>query len=194
MIRARRSHLPGPSLSLGPRALRALAVAWLALVWVSLWGDPSLGTAAAGVLVGWAVQRTVGGRTTPGSVQLHPLRALALAGVFLLMLVESTVGVVGRVLGPRIVLRSAVIDVALPPAPPAVATLVANAVTLTPGTLALDLAVADDESALLLVHALDAPDPETVRRDVLRLHALAMAAFGRSAPTSPPTPSSRSAP
>ena len=166
-------------ITLEPLVMRLLSVLWLAVVWSALWGDAAPGTFVAGLIVGTIAMWLVTGRSYTGAARVRPLRALLYAGVFLLMLVESTVDVLLKVLAPRLKLNPAVIDVALPPAPPAVATLVANSVTLTPGTLSLNLEVADDDSAVLQIHALDAPDPEAVRADALRLHALALAAFDR---------------
>lgn len=175
------SAAAGGGVRLSSLAMRVVSVAWLTLVWVSLWGDPSLGTALAGLAVGAVVHLAVSRAGTVGAVRVRPLRALLLGVVFLGMLAQSTAAVVRRVLGPKLSLESVVVEVALPPAPPGVATLVANAVTLTPGTLSLDLVVAEDRSAVLLVHALDAPDPEAVRQDTLRLHRLALDAFDRPA-------------
>ena len=42
-------------------------------------------------------------------------------------------------------------------------TLLANLITLTPGTLTVD--VTDDRSALI-VHAIDCPDPDAARREI----------------------------
>lgn len=169
----------GGGLTLAPVVLRVLSVVWLAVVWSALWGSAELGTFIAGLIIGAAVQWLVTGHSYQGAARVRPLRVLVYAGVFLVMLAQSTLDVVLKVLKPRLALRPAVIEVALPPAPPGVATLVANSVTLTPGTLSLDLDVADDDSAVLKIHALDAPDPEAVRADALRLHALALAAFDR---------------
>jgi multicomponent Na+:H+ antiporter subunit E len=160
-------------------AARLVAVVWLTLVWVLLWGDASLGTVVAGTVIGLLVVVLLGRGRTPPGLHVRPVRAVLLGVVFLVMLVEATLAVLRQVLRPHIDISPAIVEVALPPAPPAVATIVANAVTLTPGTLSLDLVVAPDESAVLQVHALDAPDPDEVRRDTLRLHALATAAFGR---------------
>lgn len=169
----------GGGLTLAPVVLRVLSVLWLAVVWSALWGSAELGTFIAGLIIGAAVQWLVTGHSYQGAARVRPLRVLVYAGVFLVMLAQSTLDVVLKVLKPRLALRPAVIEIALPPAPPGVATLVANSVTLTPGTLSLDLDVADDDSAVLKIHALDAPDPEAVRADALRLHALALAAFDR---------------
>jgi multicomponent Na+:H+ antiporter subunit E len=56
-----------------------------------------------------------------------------------------------------------------------VVTLVANAVSLTPGTLTLEL---DRPGNILYVHVLHLRDLESVRRDVRSLEALVVRAFG----------------
>jgi multicomponent Na+:H+ antiporter subunit E len=56
-----------------------------------------------------------------------------------------------------------------------VVTLIADAITLTPGTLTLEV-VADPLT--LYVHVLDGRDLEAVRREVRRLEVLAVRAFG----------------
>ena len=42
-------------------------------------------------------------------------------------------------------------------------TLLANLITLTPGTLTVDIS---DDRKSLLVHAIDSPDPDVARRDI----------------------------
>jgi multicomponent K+:H+ antiporter subunit E len=46
---------------------------------------------------------------------------------------------------------------------PFVATLLASVVSLTPGTVAIDI---DRERWILLVHALDAPDPQALADEI----------------------------
>ena len=58
-----------------------------------------------------------------------------------------------------------------------VVTLVANSITLTPGTLTVDVH-RDESGVTLYVHGMYTRDVEAVRRDVLRLEALALRAFG----------------
>ncbi len=176
-------------LTLSSPLVRALSLVWLVVVWMALWGDASLGTALGGAGAGVVVLVVCSRGATAQPVAIRPLAVLRLAGAFSVMLVQSTVEVVRSTLHFTDELHSVVLTVHLPPCPPAVATLVANAVTLTPGTLSLELEVRADESASLHVHALDAPDAEEVRRDVLRLHALATAAFGRPPGATPPPPS-----
>jgi multicomponent Na+:H+ antiporter subunit E len=60
-----------------------------------------------------------------------------------------------------------------------IVTVVANAVTLTPGTLTVDVhEPGDDTPPTIYVHVLQFDDVESVRRDVLRLEQLAVRAFG----------------
>ena len=60
----------------------------------------------------------------------------------------------------------------------AVATLIADAISLTPGTLTLEVR---RDPLTLYVHALDTRDVEQVQRDVRTLEVLAVRAFGDDA-------------
>lgn len=159
--------------------------AGLALMWGALWADLSAGTLAAGVLVAAGVQFAFPGLSPrpTGRVNLFALAKLGV--VFAWMLITANLSVLRRVSSPRVSLSPRVVEVVLPPCTDAVATVVANAVTLTPGTLTLDVDRGPD-GVTLLVHTLDADDPETVRADVLALHTLAAAAFPTGVRTAPP--------
>jgi multisubunit Na+/H+ antiporter MnhE subunit len=117
-----------------------------------------------------------------GDLHVRPLAALRLAGVFAWMLLVSTYTVARRVCARRVRVAPAVVAVVLPPSTDAVATIVSNAITLTPGTLTLDAVREPDGSLRLVIHALDAPDLGAVRADALTLHRLVAAAFPRPAP------------
>jgi multicomponent Na+:H+ antiporter subunit E len=158
--------------------IRLLGVAWLTVVWVALWGQLTVGNVAAGAIIGATVVVLFPRYGPQEGAHLRPVAALKFAAVFAGMLVLSNIAVARRVLERRVRLAPAVVLVELPPSSEMVVTLVANAVTLTPGTLSLQATVNDDGSAHLVVHALDAPDDATVVTDVHRLHRLATAAFG----------------
>jgi len=85
--------------------------------------------------------------------------AISLALTFLMELVKSSVGVALIVLSPWRVLRPAIIAYPLDVKSDAEITLLANLITLTPGTLSMDIS---DDNATLFVHAIDAPDPDEV--------------------------------
>ncbi|HVL99939.1 MAG TPA: Na+/H+ antiporter subunit E [Egibacteraceae bacterium] len=150
--------------------------AGLALMWAALWGDVSLATFVAGGIVAVGAQLAFPTLAPRPSGRVNVLALARLGLVFAWMLITANLSVLRRVMSPRLAITPLVVDVALPPCSDAVATVVANAVTLTPGTLTLDVARAPD-AVTLTVHNLDANDPARVRADVLALYALAAAAF-----------------
>lgn len=89
--------------------------------------------------------------------------AISLALTFLWELVKSSVIVARIVLSPRRELRPAIIAYPLDVTTAAEITLLANLITLTPGTLSIDVS---EDSKTLYVHAIDAPDPEATIADI----------------------------
>lgn len=99
--------------------------------------------------------------TTP-----NPWNPLAWGRLFLLFLTElaaSTWVVLRAALAPRLAMRPAIVAVPLDIRSRAGAVLVANMVTLTPGTTSLHLS---EDHRTLYVHAMDAADPEAVARGI----------------------------
>jgi multicomponent Na+:H+ antiporter subunit E len=167
---------------------RVVTIVWLAIVWMALWGSIEVATFVAGLLIGTVVAFALRPMGASPAVTFHPLSALRYAGVFAGMLVQATFEVVAAVISPRTRVAPAVVDVSLPAGSDALVTLVANSITLTPGTITLDAVRGPGGATELRVHALNASDPEALRRDVLRLYQLAAAAIGGA-----PTPSGPSA-
>lgn len=160
------------------RRLRPGLVLWLTVVWVGLWGDVS----AANVLGGLAVALGVTLLLPLEDVELHgrisPVGVVRFAGVFLLELVRASVQVAVLVLRPRTSLRSAVLAVPVHGRGDRLLTLVGNSISLTPGTLTLEV---DREAHVLHVHVLDVGDDvEQVRRDIARLERAAARALGQA--------------
>jgi len=156
-----------------------LRVVWITVLWSALWGDRSLPTVVAGLLVAGAVTALFGsarriGTPSPGLV-VRPLPALHFLVVFLWLVLRSSVQVALTVLRPGGRIHTGIVAVPLQGASDGVATIVAGAVTLTPGTLTLE---AVGSPTTLFVHALDTRDLEAVRRDVRRFEVLAIRAFG----------------
>lgn len=164
-----------------------LRTAGLALMWAALWGDLRGGTLAAGALVAVGVQLAFPALAPRPTGRVHVGALAKLGVVFAWMLITANLAVLRRVATPRLTLRPRVVDVELPACSDAVATVVANAVTLTPGTLTLDVARGAD-TVTLTVHNLDAADPEAVRADVRALYELAAAAFPAGAHRAGPSP------
>jgi len=93
----------------------------------------------------------------------RPLAALAYVALVLGDIVVANLRVARLVLSPVARLRPRLVEVPLAVRDPVVASALAATVTLTPGTVSVDL---DLERGVLLVHALDAPDDAAVREDI----------------------------
>jgi multicomponent K+:H+ antiporter subunit E len=92
----------------------------------------------------------------PGEVRVRrPFTALRLLGVVLADIVTANLLVARQVLGPSEELRPAFLDVPLDIGDPYVATLLGSIVSLTPGTVSVDI---DGERRVLRVHALHVTD------------------------------------
>ncbi len=156
-------------------------VVWLALVWAFLWGDFGLASLTAGVGVALFVV-WIGRPAHVHGMQLmsfHPLSALVFVAYFAVQLVKSNLQVAWTVVSPRPNVRTAIVAVPMHVASDGIVTVVANAVTLTPGTLTVDVRDSDDGTPpVIYVHVLQFDDAESVRAEVLHLERLAVRAFG----------------
>ncbi|MEM9319382.1 MAG: Na+/H+ antiporter subunit E [Pseudomonadota bacterium] len=131
----------------------------LAVVWGALVGEFSLATLAAGFVVGFAALWVV--QPLTGATQYHArvLAWLRLIVMFVYELIVSSFHVAWDVLTPQHRARPAIIDVPLDVKSDAGILLVTNLISLTPGTLSLD--VTNDRSTLR-VHAMFADDPDAL--------------------------------
>ena len=131
-----------------------LMIAGLALVWATITGNFTALNLALGAAVG-AATALVLRNWLARPLALRRLRRIAsLAVLFLWALVVSAVRVAFIVVRPNLKasLRPAIVAFPLTVKSDAEITLLANLITLTPGTLSVD--VADDRS-VLYVHVLD---------------------------------------
>lgn len=137
----------------------ALAVAWAALT-----GNITLGGLAVGFVL--------------GSICLYLTRSLypgcesyfrragkwgKLIVLFLYELIVSSVQVVWDVLTPSHMARPGIISVPLTATRDMDILLVTNLISLTPGTLSLDVT---DDGKTLYIHAMFADDPDEIRRQI----------------------------
>jgi multicomponent K+:H+ antiporter subunit E len=148
--------LPNPGLSV------ALALLWLALNNTLAAGHVVL-AAAIGLLAPFVVQpmreSPIAGRSPRIAAAL---RLMARLGADI---VASNLAVARRILFAREEsLSPVVVELALRLESPTAASILAGIVTLTPGTLSADLIEGD--GFVLQVHALDAPDPDALVRDI----------------------------
>lgn len=90
-------------------------------------------------------------------------RVIALLLLFVYELVLSAWKVAVMVLSPRMDLKPGIIAYPLRVDRDFEITILANLITLTPGTLSVDVS---DDRRILYVHAIDASDPDATRRDI----------------------------
>ena len=133
-----------------------LAFATTLSLWVLLTASLRADELAAGLLVALAVTVVSGPRLAvlegvrfEAAAPLHLARYL---GHFLLALVRSNLDVARRVLAPSLPLRPAVVEVSTALRSPLGKLVLANSITLTPGTLTIDV-----QGDRLLVHWIDCP-------------------------------------
>ncbi|MFI5043870.1 MAG: Na+/H+ antiporter subunit E [Acidimicrobiales bacterium] len=152
---------------------RLLGPFLLLVVWIALWGDVSWGNVISGLIVIPIV--TLISVRLPRSHRVHPWGVAKFAVLFLKMLIDSTIVVARTSLRPTPDrLRAGVVAIHLEHPTALVATVVADAITLTPGTLTLDIS---PDSSTLYVHVLGIGDPEEVRADVADLERLVVGAI-----------------
>lgn len=155
---------------------RRLAFAgWLVVVWVALWEDVSAANVASGLVLAGALM--VAFRREPAARQgrFRPLAAGRFAAYFAWKLVEANAILAWEVVTPRNRINEGIVAIPIRGVSDALITVVANAISLTPGTLTIE---ADREPPVLYVHVLHLHDVEAVRREVQHLEALAIRAFG----------------
>ena len=154
--------------------IRGVRIALMVLTWVTLWSDISWANLLSGLIVATVVVFAFD-TWQAGTLVLRPLAAARFAAYFSYKLVESSVVVAKAVLSPQGSVHTGIVAVPLTGCSDALATLVADAISLTPGTLTLEVR---RDPLTLYVHALDVRDVDQVRADVRRLEVLAVQAFG----------------
>jgi multicomponent Na+:H+ antiporter subunit E len=162
------------------RRLRARLpeVVWLTAVWVLLWGTFTPLTVVGGVLVGAAVLAFFRMPTSATRLPVRPGRLLALVAYLAYDMIVSGVEVSWQILRYARRARGAVVAVPLLSASDRVVTVVANALSLSPGAMALQI---DHEHGLWFVYALgprDAAGVERTRRRTMDMQRRVLAALG----------------
>jgi multicomponent Na+:H+ antiporter subunit E len=136
-----------------------LAGTWMALT------SASASNLVAGFVLGYAVLWMAPGLSQRTSYFRKPVQLVRFAGFFLGELALATARVSYDVLTPTEYMRPAVIGIPLDAETDAEIATLAILITLTPGTLALDVS---SDRKTLYVHAMYVTDPEALRREIKR--------------------------
>jgi len=135
----------------------------LALLWMLMWGAFDLQTFLAGLVVGY-VLLALAGRAIGG--EKYPIKLWLLArflAYFVKILVIANWQVAKLVLNRAMPIRPRLIRYDVAGLTPIQITTLANSITLTPGTLVVDVAPDD---RFLYVHCINAPDRAQAVREL----------------------------
>lgn len=153
---------------------------WLVIVWVALWEEISVANLVGGGLA--ASLALVISRRSPIDEgergRFRPLAAARFLVWFAWKLVEASAIVAWEVATPTNDINEGIVAVPLRGPSRIVTAVVANAITLTPGTLTIEVRT---DPTILYVHVLHLRAIEEVRVEVRHLERLAIRAFGADA-------------
>ncbi|SFP15784.1 multicomponent Na+:H+ antiporter subunit E [Geodermatophilus dictyosporus] len=156
-------------------------MAWLVLVWMLLWGSWSWANLLSGLLVALTVLTLLPLPHVIDGTRVRPVPLLVFLGHFVVDLFTSGAEVAWQALRPGGVDRTAIVRVQLRADSDLLLTMVAEATSLVPGSLVLDL---DREHRVMTLHLLPVRDLEDVERKkahVLVVERRLVRAFGSAA-------------
>lgn len=134
-----------------------------AFVWVAITGSATLLNLVFGFFLSAAALWIVRGEMTEAGYWGRLRRVFSLLLLFLKELALSAYRVAVMVFSPRLDLKPGILAFPLTVDRDFEITLLANLITLTPGTLSVDVS---EDRKTLYVHAVDCSDPEATRRDI----------------------------
>jgi multicomponent Na+:H+ antiporter subunit E len=156
-------------------------IVWLVLVWILLWGTWSWANLLSGLLVALGVLTLLPLPHVLGGTRVRLVPLLTFAGHFVVDLFTSGAEVAWQALRPGGVRRTAIVQVRLRVDSDLLLTMVAEATSLVPGSLVLDL---DREQRVMTLHLLPVRDLADVARKkahVLVVERRLVRAFGSTA-------------
>jgi multicomponent Na+:H+ antiporter subunit E len=153
-------------------------VAWLAAVWVLLWGTFSAASIVGGVLVGVAVTAAFCTPRPADRLPVRPLRLLGLGLYLLYDLVVTGIEVTWLTVRDGRRVRGVVLAVPLLARSERVIAVVANAFSLSPGTIGLQLDLGRDLWFVYVLGPRDRAGAERARRGALAMQRRVLAALG----------------
>jgi multicomponent Na+:H+ antiporter subunit E len=151
---------------------------WLVLVWMLLWGTWSWANLISGTVLALAVTVLLPLPPVVGGARLHPAGVLRFLGHFFLDLVLSAAQVAWQTIRLRAVGQSAIIRVQMRSDSDLLLTIVAESLTLVPGSVVIDMDRGERTLSLHILHVRDLADVERRRAAVLAEEERVVRAFG----------------
>jgi len=140
-----------------------VTIALFALVWLAVSGSFTVPNLLLGIAAGVLSLLLIRGHIQPDGRRLRPLKILSLLALFIKELALSAWKVAVLVASPKMALKPGIFAFPLRVDRDFEITLLANLITLTPGTLSVDVSA---DRTVLYVHAIDCSDPAGARRDI----------------------------
>lgn len=159
---------------------RVILIVWSIVVWCALWSDVSVANVLWGAVAGVATMVLLPLHDRERTVTFSLLGVLAYAGYAAWALVKSSAVVAWEVVTPRNRINQGIVAVPLRTDSVPLATLIANTVSLTPGTLTLEIR---HDPLTLYVHIMHLRSIEEVRAEIGVLEDYAMRAFPSTLPS-----------
>jgi len=136
---------------------------FLAIAWAALTGRFQPVDLLFGFLLGYLILWIIMRMGQPNHYFRRITLILGLLGYFLVDLLRANIRMAGIILSPRMKLRPAVIAVPLSLRSEAAIILLANLMTLTPGTLSLDIST---DRCMLYIHTVYLGNPEQFKPEL----------------------------
>jgi len=135
----------------------------LAFIWAALFGSFTLGALFIGFVMGAIVLWVLGPSFEDSSYVSRLIGIVVLAAHFVYELLVSSLQVAVVALSPKPVPKAAVLALRVDAHSDLEQTLLANLISLTPGSLTFDV---NDTTGEFAVHAMFVDDPDTSRREL----------------------------
>ncbi|MEM9575975.1 MAG: Na+/H+ antiporter subunit E [Pseudomonadota bacterium] len=136
----------------------------LTIVWTMLQNDVSPGMVVFGIILGIIIPRVTAVWWPDRPQGFRAGKMLGYSLIVLWDIILANIHVAWIILTKsNAQMKPAWVEVPLDLREPEAITILAGTITLTPGTVSADLS---NEGRSLLVHALDAPDPDAVREEI----------------------------
>ncbi|HMP74121.1 MAG TPA: Na+/H+ antiporter subunit E [Kiritimatiellia bacterium] len=135
----------------------------LALVWASMTGEMSLANLLVGAVIGYLVLLILRPILGPSDYFRKLPQTIVFTGYFIREMLLSSLRVGYDVITPTHYSKPGIIAIPLDARTDIEITLLANLISLTPGTLSLDLS---PDRSKLYIHAMFAADPDRLRADI----------------------------
>lgn len=152
----------------------AVVMLWSATAWVALWSEFSLANVIWGLVVGALVVVVVPLRASPRRLRVRPVALLWLVVYAAWGLVRASAVVAWEVVTPGSQIHEGIVAAPLRTTSRGVITLIANVISLTPGTITLEVR---EEPPTLYVHVLHLRTLDEARAEIRHLEDIAIRAF-----------------